>query len=86
MALLLVGFAILVRIADPIPTQVIRNQTFDLFQRIKPRDAQPLPVAIIDVDDRSITAIGQWPWPRTRFAEIVETATRDGAVAIAFDI
>ncbi len=85
-ALLLVAFAIFLRIADPIPSQVIRNQTFDLFHRIKPREAQPLPVAIIDVDDRSITEIGQWPWPRTRFAEIVETATRAGAVAIAFDI
>jgi len=85
-ALGLLAFAIVVRIQDPIPAQIIRNQTFDLFQRISPRDFQPLPVAIIDVDDRSIAEIGQWPWPRTRFAEMVTRATQDGAVAIAFDI
>ena len=85
-ALLLVGFAIFVRVADPFPVQIIRNLTFDIFHQIKPRAPRDAPVAIIDVDDASIAEIGQWPWPRTRFADLVDAAMADGAVALAFDI
>jgi adenylate cyclase len=74
------------RVADPVPVQIVRNLTFDFYHQVKPRTPQPFPVAILDVDDPSIAEIGQWPWPRTRFAELVERATADGAVAIAFDI
>ena len=85
-ALALIAFAIFVRIADPIPIQLVRNLTFDFYQRVLPREPQALPVAIIDIDDGSITEIGQWPWPRTRFAELVDTVTQGGAAAIAFDV
>ena len=85
-AFALVLFALTVRVVDPIPVQIVRNLTFDVFQQIAPRESQPFPVAIIDVDDASLAEIGQWPWPRTRFAEMIDNATRDGAVALAFDI
>ncbi len=85
-ALGLVVALLALRIADPVPVQVVRNLTFDVYQQMKPRAPAPFPVAILDVDDPSIAEIGQWPWPRTRFAELVDRATADGAVAIAFDI
>ncbi len=78
--------ALLVRIGDPPPVATLRNAAFDLYHQAKPRDYSPLPVAIVDIDDRSIEALGQWPWPRSRLAEMVDQATQDGAVAIAFDI
>jgi adenylate cyclase len=82
---LLVGFAAL-RIADPAPIEEIRVRTFDTFQRFDPRAklAKP-PVAIVDVDEASLAKIGQWPWPRTRIADMVTNLTRLGAVVIAFD-
>ncbi|MEP3845683.1 MAG: adenylate/guanylate cyclase domain-containing protein [Paracoccaceae bacterium] len=85
-ALALVVFALTVRVNDPVPVQIVRNLTFDFFQQIKPREPQAFPVAIIDVDDPSITEIGQWPWPRTRFADLVDKSMQAGAVAVAFDI
>lgn len=85
-ALSLVAFALFVRAEDPIPLQVIRNLVFDSFQQMKPRDYAPVPVVIVDVDDRSIAEVGQWPWPRTRFAEIVDRVTADGPVVLGFDI
>ena len=30
--------------------------------------------------------LGQWPWPRTRIADLVTELTRLGAVVIAFDV
>src|SRR3979409_1751852 len=83
---LLIGFAAL-RIADPAPIEEIRVRTFDSFQRIEPRvKTATSPVAIVDIDDKSLTQLGQWPWPRTRIADLVANLTRLGAVVIAFDI
>ncbi|WP_300055330.1 CHASE2 domain-containing protein [uncultured Roseobacter sp.] len=77
---------LMIRIADPPPIAALRNATFDLYHQSKPRDLTPLPVAILDVDDRSIEEIGQWPWPRNRIADLVDNAAALGAVAIGFDI
>lgn len=70
----------------------LRNQTFDLYQRIKPRDyVDPATVAgvgikIIDVDDESLNRLGQWPWPRTLVADLIARITNAGAYAIVFDV
>src|SRR6202171_1339971 len=83
---LLVGFAAL-RIAEPAPIEELRVRTFDTFQRIDPRVKKARPVTIVDIDDKSLASkLGQWPWPRTRIADMVATLTKLGAVVIAFDI
>ena len=81
---LLIGFAAL-RIADPAPVEEIRVRTFDAFQRIDPRKKTARPVTIVDIDDKSLEKLGQWPWPRTQIADLVTELTRLGAVVIAFD-
>lgn len=43
-------------------------------------------IAMVDIDERSIGAIGIWPWPRSIHATIVDRLTEHGAAAIAFDI
>ena len=82
---LLVGFAVL-RSFDPAPVEELRVRTFDAFQRVDPRKKTARPVTIIDIDDKSLEKLGQWPWPRTRIAELVNELTRLGAVVIAFDV
>jgi adenylate cyclase len=83
---LLIGFAAL-RIADPAPVEEIRVRTFDTFQRIDPRARlAKSPVAIVDIDDQSLTKLGQWPWPRTRIADMITNLTKLGAAVIAFDM
>ena len=61
-------------------------RVFDLYQVLQPRVAKQRPVVIVDIDEKSLKAIGQWPWPRTRVAELVDKLTRMGALAIGFDI
>ncbi len=82
---LLVVFAA-VRIADPRLVEEVRIRAFDWYQRIDPRLKTQKPVVIIDIDDRTLKAVGQWPWPRTKLAELVTNLTRLGAAAIAFDV
>src|SRR6202034_4530062 len=82
---ILVGVAAL-RIADFAPIQELRVRTFDTYQRFEPRVKTARPVTIVDIDEKSLTKFGQWPWPRTSIADIITNLTRLGAVVIAFDI
>jgi adenylate cyclase len=84
---LLIGFAVL-RLLDPAPVEELRVRTFDAFQRIDPRIKKARPVTIVDIDEKSLAdpRLGQWPWPRTRLADIINNLTRMGAVVIAFDV
>ena len=82
---LLIGFAAL-RVLDPAPVEELRVRTFDGYQRIDPRKKIARPVTIVDIDDKSLEKLGQWPWPRTRIADLITELTRLGAVVIAFDV
>ena len=83
--LLLVALAAL-RLADPHPVQELRVRVFDFFQVLHPRDATERPVVIVDIDEKSLNSIGQWPWPRTRIADMITRLTQMGALVVAFDV
>ncbi len=88
----LIPFAVLaaalaLRILDPAPIAHVRHLVFDSYQRLKPRIHDPaLPVRIVDVDDDSLERLGQWPWPRTILARLVDRLARAGAASIVFDM
>ena len=83
--LLLIGLAAL-RLADPILVQELRVRVFDFFQVLHPREATQRPVVIVDIDEKSLNSLGQWPWPRTRIADIITRLTQMGALVVAFDV
>lgn len=85
------GFALLaaflaLRIWDPGPLENLKLRSFDFYQVLKPRVAELKPVVIVDIDEDSLNALGQWPWPRTILADLVTRLQKLGAVAIGFDI
>jgi adenylate cyclase len=86
LALLLLLALAALRIFDPLPMQELRVRVFDLFQVMQPREATERPVVIIDIDEQSLKTVGQWPWPRTRIADLISRLTQMGALVIAFDI
>src|SRR6202035_341291 len=78
---------ILLGFLDPPVLGDLRNIVFDGYQRLAPRAWTPeSPVRIVDIDDESLARVGQWPWPRSTIAQIVDRLRQDGAAAIAFDI
>jgi adenylate cyclase len=82
---ILLLFALLpLRLTDPL--QELRVRTFDFFQVLRPRPQEIRPVIIVDIDEASLKAIGQWPWPRTTVADLITQISQLGAVAIGFDI
>ncbi|MEM7225358.1 MAG: CHASE2 domain-containing protein [Pseudomonadota bacterium] len=82
---LLVGLLAL-RAWDPWPVEVSRLRVFDFYQQLSPRPNADLPVAIVDIDEGSLAKFGQWPWPRTLLAELVDKITASGAATIGFAI
>lgn len=77
------------RQAFPAFVSEIKHRSFDYFQRIKPRKYEPeklpAPVHVIDIDEDSLAEYGQWPWPRTFIAQLVDTLRDYGVKVIAFD-
>ena len=68
------------RVADPIPLQSLRSQTFDYLQQldeVKPSNE----VVIINIGERSLQQWGQWPWPRQNFAQLIsDLRTQNGGI------
>lgn len=85
-ALLVLLGALALRIADPSAVSRLRDFAFDSYQRIEPRTYNPeTPVRIVDIDEAALQEYGQWPWPRTIVARLVDKLTEKGAVVVAFD-
>jgi adenylate cyclase len=69
------------------PVEALRNLVFDSYQRLAPRVYdKDSPVRVIDIDDRSLGRLGQWPWPRNRLAALVEKLAENGAAVVALDV
>jgi adenylate cyclase len=86
-AIILLVAALLLQIYDPPFLSNFRDRVFDYYQQSLPREVTgPRPVAVIDIDERSLLNLGQWPWPRSYLAQLVANATRKGAAVIGFDI
>lgn len=83
---LAVGIGAALLLFDPPLLQTLRQAVFDQYQRVHPRVYQPTPVRIIDIDEESLARVGQWPWPRTRIAELVERLRRAEVAAVGFDV
>lgn len=86
LSVVLVLLLLAVRVLDPYPVRTARELFFDQFQRLAPRAFQPLPVRVVDIDENSVAALGQWPWPRDRLAAMVDRLMDLGAAAVAFDV
>ncbi|MBB4267258.1 CHASE2 domain-containing protein [Roseospira visakhapatnamensis] len=86
LALVALLVLVVLRAVDPAPLRVLRTRTFDIYQQIKPRAVVSRPVTIVDIDERSLATLGQWPWPRTLIAELITTVFEQGATLVAFDI
>src|SRR6516165_568107 len=84
---ILIGGALLVRYLDPFFVRALRLVAFDHYQRISPEKYNPdLPVRIVDIDEKSLAMMGQWPWPRTVVRDLVLGLASKGAAVVAFDV
>lgn len=61
-----------------------------LFDRILPillhRGSHAPDIVIVDIDRKTLSDVGAWPWPRTLLAKLVETAASGHPAVIALDL
>ena len=70
----------------PRPMEALQNAVFDQYNRLHPRKVENNPVFIIDIDEKSLELLGQFPWPRQIFSDIITSASASGAAAIGVDV
>lgn len=85
-SLLVVLFLIALPWLAPSFISRLNNSSYDIFQRIRPRVYQDAPIRIVVIDDESIEKIGQFPWSRSKIAELITKLQALQAKVIALDI
>ena len=78
-------FFIFIKIINPPLIQKISNINYDFYQKIFNRGVVEN-ITIIDIDEKSIAKIGQFPWRRDIYSKILENLNQYSPSAIAFDI
>ncbi len=86
MGFIILAVLLVIRVWDPFPVKALRLQVFDYFQKIEPRITPDNQVVVVDLDERSLAHFGQWPWPRTMIAELIERLFDSGVKTVGFDI
>ena len=64
----------------------IDDSVYDALLRGAPTRAPSPRVAIVDVDEASLAAVGQWPWPRPVMGRLIARLREMGASVVALDI
>ena len=79
LALLLVG----IRIEDPLLVEQLRLNSFDQYIRSIP-DSEAQGVTLINIGEESLTELGQYPFPRQTYAQIISDLRDANAGVIGF--
>ncbi len=64
----------------------LEGKIYDAFLRAAPHPPTTGSVTVVDIDETSLAAVGQWPWPRYRVARLLEKIREGGAEAVGLDM
>ena len=67
-------------------TERLQSFWFDSFQRFQSRTVVSTPAMVVGIDEKSLEAFGQWPWPRTLLAKLIRDIEQFQPAAIGIDI
>jgi len=71
---------------EPPPLPALRDAVFDGYQNLFPRERKSAPAVIVEIDERTLEARGQWPWPRSVMAELIAKIGAAHPAAIGLDL
>jgi len=77
---------LLLYLFEPHFVRAVSRIAYDTLLRTHTRPPQSGQVAIVDLDESSLEAYGQWPWPRYLLATLTDRIAESGASVIGFDI
>ena len=67
------------------PLRLLEYKAYDLISALR-RPKEGMPVIIVSIDDISLNKLGDWPWPRSYIAEIINTLSKSGAHTLGISI
>ena len=65
---------------------VIEDRSSDWIWRLGATDRTERRIILVDIDEPSLRAYGNWPWARTRLADLSDRLAAEGAALQIFDI
>ena len=84
--LLLVALTVFQLFFDTATQSWLRNAWFDSYQRMMPRQRAAQPAIVVAVDEKSLAQLGQWPWPRTLVARLLDAIGGYRPLVVGVDI
>ena len=84
-SLILVGLFLLLRISDPFLVEQLRLNTFDQYIKTL-EDTKSEQIVLLDIGEGSLEQLGQYPFPRHTYAEIITDLRISNAGMIGFTI
>ncbi len=89
--ILIVGFCVSILIIalyiyQPLGMRQLDRMIYDTYLRNSVEGKVSPTPAIVDIDEESLEAFGQWPWPRHLLAQLLKVLTESGAASIGLDI
>ena len=64
----------------------LENAIYDVMLRDTPARQPGGRVVIVDIDEESLSKVGQWPWRRDVIGRLIERLRGLGAAVVALDI
>src|SRR5437879_10726690 len=64
----------------------MRLAWLDSYQELSPRERHSAPAVIVAIDEVSLDRFGQWPWPRTLIAQLIDKLGAARPAAIWVDV
>lgn len=84
--LLACALAILFGLADWSPVKRLDLAAYDLLEPLFRAEVLPAASAVVAIDERSIAALGQWPWNRDVYSDVIDSLADAGADAVGMAI
>ncbi len=84
--LLILILLIILKSFNPNFIKSISFLSFDMYQKTFPIKKNDSNVIIIDIDEKSLSKFGQFPWNRSVFSKIIENVNEANPKAIGFDV
>jgi CHASE2 domain-containing sensor protein len=85
-SIVLLIFLFLIKIQDSNFVRKVENISYDAYQSFFIEKSTFEDVVIIDIDEKSIGEIGQFPWRRDIFADLIQKLNQYGVSVITFDV
>ena len=85
-SLIIAGVFSLLLYINPTSLEKFNNNFIDSFFHFRGDINSSKEIAIIDIDEKSLKELGQWPWSRDKIAKILQNLTEAGVGIVGFDM